>query len=60
MTIKFLIKFFYLSLADISSDISNIFKNGQRSEKGCFKFISMLPDVSKLFERLFFDQISDV
>ena len=41
------------------ADISPIFKNGDRNDKLNYRPVSILPSISKLYERLIFYQIND-
>ena len=40
-------------------DVSPVYKKGGRTDKGNFRPVSMLPAVSKVYERLLFRQIND-
>ena len=39
------------------ANIASIFKNGQRAEKGNYRPVSTLPNLSKIYERCLYNQI---
>ena len=41
------------------ADVSPVYKKGERTDKGNFRPVSILPAVSKVYESLLFRQIND-